>query len=105
MGCLSATISPATETIGTGHDFWTAYREGAFGAQPKPFVGWMMLVEGAPGSRSQVKDAAPHFPVFPASRRNAASTGDFQDLSRLTGLKSFVAGLAVHIATVAARER
>ena len=27
------------EAIGTAHDFWTAYREGAFGKTPKPFVG------------------------------------------------------------------
>lgn len=33
------------EAIGTAHDFWTAYREGAFGQSPRPFVGWLMLVE------------------------------------------------------------
>lgn len=33
------------EAIGTAHDFWTAYREGAFGKQPSPFVGWLMMVE------------------------------------------------------------
>lgn len=27
------------EAIGTAHDFWTAYREGAFGKNPKPFLG------------------------------------------------------------------
>lgn len=32
------------DAIGTGHDLWTAYREGAFGQQPRPFIGWMMLV-------------------------------------------------------------
>ena len=53
------------EAIGTAHDFWTAYRENAFGKQPRPFVGWLMLVEDAPGSRSPVRDASPHFPVFP----------------------------------------
>ena len=94
-----------------------------------------MLVEDAPGSRRPVNDAAPHFPVFPAFRgvsylhrydvlcqrlmseqlysaatviaspSNAASTGAFQDMSRLTGLKAFVAGLAGHSATVAAQGR
>jgi hypothetical protein len=29
------------EAIGTAHDFWTAYRYGAFGKQPHPFVGWL----------------------------------------------------------------
>lgn len=32
------------EAIGTAHDLWTAYRESAFGNQPRPFVGWLMLV-------------------------------------------------------------
>ena len=31
------------EAIGSGHDLWTAYREGAFGHDaPKPFVGWLV---------------------------------------------------------------
>ena len=42
------------EAIGTAHDFWTAYREKAFGEQSKPFVGWLMVVEDAPRSRSPV---------------------------------------------------
>ena len=53
------------EAIGTSHDLWTAYREGAFGKHPRPFVAWMMMVEDAPGSRSPVRDKSPHFPVFP----------------------------------------
>lgn len=39
------------EAIGTAHDLWTAYREGSFGESPRPFVGWLMLVEDAPVSR------------------------------------------------------
>ena len=123
----------AEEAIGTGHDLWTAYREGAFGAQPPPFVGWLMMVEDAPESRSPVKDKSPHFPIFQefqgasylkrydvlcqrlvqeqlyttaaviASRRAAASTGEFSELSSLTGLKTFVAALASHVAAEAAR--
>ena len=38
------------EAVGAAHDLWTAYRENAFGKQPRPFVGWMMLVEDAPES-------------------------------------------------------
>jgi len=33
----------AEEAIGTAHDFWTAYRERAFGDTPRPFLGWLML--------------------------------------------------------------
>jgi hypothetical protein len=39
--------------------------EGAFGEAARPYVGWMMLVEDAPGSRSPVHDSTPHFDVFP----------------------------------------
>lgn len=53
------------EAIGTAHDFWTAYREGAFGEQARPFVGWLMVVEDVAGSRSPVRDRSPHFQVFP----------------------------------------
>lgn len=52
------------EAIGTAHDLWTAYREGAFGKNPRPFVGWLMLVEHAEKSITPVRDASPHFPVF-----------------------------------------
>ena len=121
------------EAIGTGHDLWTAFREGAFGQRPKPFVGWIMLVEDADGSRNPVRDASPHFPVFPefrgasylqrydvlcqrlmkeqlytcatvlASPRTATAGGEFSELSTMTGLRSFVASLAGHVASSAAR--
>jgi hypothetical protein len=123
----------AEEAIGTAHDFWTAYREKAFGEQPRPFVGWMMLVEDAPASRRPVRDRSPHFPVLPefqgasylkrydilcqrlvleqlyttasviVSPRSAVVTGEFAGISEMTGLKTFVASLAGHIATEAAR--
>lgn len=121
------------EAIGTAHDLWTAYREGAFGKQPRPFVGWLMLVEDAPESRSPVKDNSPHFPVFEeyegasylqrydllcqkltqeqlyttasliASPRTAADNGVFSSLSSMTSLKTFITSLAGHIAAEAAR--
>lgn len=121
------------EAIGTALDLWTAYREGAFGKQPRPFVGWMMMVEDAPGSRRPVGDSSPHFPVFDdfkeasylkrydvlcqrlvqeqlyttaaviASERNAVTTGKFSDLSSMTSLKTFITALAGHVAAEAAR--
>lgn len=57
------------EEIGSAHCLWTAYREGAFGDQPRPFVGWLMLLEDCAGSRSPVKDTSPHFPIFPECER------------------------------------
>lgn len=121
------------EAIGTAHDLWTAYREEAFGKQPRPFVGWLMMVEDAPESRSPIRDASPHFPVFEEFRgasyikrydllcqklvkeqlyttaglitspRHAAETGEHSGMSSMTNLKTFVTALAGHIAAEAAR--
>ena len=121
------------EAIGTSHDLWTAYREGAFGKQERPFVGWVMVVEDAPESRGPVKGKSPHFPMFPdfvgasylkrydllcqklakeqlyssasviATPRSAVADGLFTELSPMTGLRSFVASFAGHIAAEAAR--
>ncbi len=121
------------EAIGTAHDFWTAYREEAFGKQPRPFVGWLMLVEDAPRSRCAVRDVSPHFPVLDeftgasyldrydllcqklvrerlyttaailTSPRVAVESGEFSEISAMTGLKTFVTALAGHVAAEAAR--
>lgn len=122
------------EAIGSAHDLRTAYREGAFGTQPPPFVGWLMLVEDAPASRQPVRERSPHFPLFAefketsylhrydllcqklvreqlytatallASPRSALETGEFSTLSPLTSFESFVTSLAGHIAVAAARQ-
>ena len=123
----------AEEAIGTAHDFWTAYREGAFGEQPRPFIGWLILVEDAGKSRTPVRAASPHFEVLTefqdasylerydllcrklmkerlystatllTSPRNATRSGDFSEISSMTSLKTFVTSLAGHIASEAAR--
>ena len=121
------------EAVGTAHDLWTAYREGAFGEQARPFVGWMMLLEDAPKARSPVKDVSPHYAVFKEfdgasyadrynilcrklmqeqlytvaslvlSPRFAIATGEYSEMSEMTGLKTFVTELAGHIAAEVAR--
>lgn len=121
------------EAVGTAVDIWTAYREGAFGEQPKPFLGWLMLLEDAPASRRPVRDRSPHFPVFSdfskcsyADRynilckklvreqlysaacilktpRSAANTGKYSEMSKITGIRTFVTELAGHVAAEAAR--
>jgi hypothetical protein len=53
------------EAIGTAHDLWTAFREGAFVTSQRPFLGWVMLLEDCPKSRAPVGVDEPHFPVFP----------------------------------------
>lgn len=57
------------EAIGTAHDLWTAYREGAFGKkQYRPWLGWIMLLEDCLKSTSPVSVEEPHFKVFPEFR-------------------------------------
>lgn len=121
------------EAIGTAADFRTAFREEAFGKQPRPFVGWLMMVEDAPKSRKPVSISSPHFPAFKAfmgtsyltrydllcqrlvqeqlytsaaviaAARNAKDSGEFTNLSTMTSLKTFVTALAGHTASSAAR--
>ncbi len=121
------------EAIGTAVDLRTAYREGAFGESPRPFVGWLMLVEDCAVSRTPVRDKSPHFPVLEEfnsasyadrynilcrklvqeqlyttssvllSPRSSVNTGDYSELSEMTGLKTFVTTLAGHVAAEAAR--
>jgi hypothetical protein len=121
------------EAIGTAHDLWTAFREEAFGKQPRPFVGWLMMVEDAPESRRPVRDSSPHFPVFEefkgasylkrydllcqrlvqeqlyttaaviAAKRGSLDSDEYSELSSMTSLKAFVTALAGHVAAAAAR--
>ena len=123
----------AEEALGTAHDFWTAYRERAFGDIPRPFLGWLVLVEDAEASRAPVRDHSPHYPVFPefqnasyldryhllcrkmmheqlytsacalASPRTAIRDGRFSVQDDMTSLRSFVSTFAGHIAATAAR--
>ena len=122
----------AEEAIGTAADYQTAFREGAFGDQPPPFTGWLMLVEDCPRSRKPVKTDEPNFPVLPefdgasyvdryhllcerlvreglytaaallVSPRTAAADGGFTDTGRGTSFRTFATRFAAHVAEVAA---
>ena len=60
------------EALGNATDIWTAYREGAFGTdRPRPWLGWVMLLEDCDGSTQPVAVAEPHFPVFPEFRNSS----------------------------------
>jgi hypothetical protein len=52
------------EAVGSATDLWAAYREGAFKPSARPWLGYMMLLEDAPGSTHPVKAQEPHFKVF-----------------------------------------
>jgi hypothetical protein len=113
-------------------DFQAAFRRGVSGEYTKPFVGYLIMLEDVKASRTPVKDVSPNFPVFPEfkdasyaerynvlcrklmaerlytaatvilSPRTASKSGVYSEMSDTTGLKSFVATLAGHIASEAA---
>jgi hypothetical protein len=58
----------AEEAIGSAVDLWTAYREGAFQGSPRPWLGYLFLLEDCERSQSPVSVSEPHFPVFPDFR-------------------------------------
>lgn len=70
VGSLGNNFNNRTEeAIGSAHDFRTAHREGAFGADaPAPFLGWLMLVGDSPKARAVVSVAEPPFLVDAAFR-------------------------------------
>jgi hypothetical protein len=52
------------EALGNATDLWAAYREGALQPSQRPWLGYLMLLEDAPGSTRPVKVYEPHFKVF-----------------------------------------
>ena len=52
------------EAIGSAVDMWTAYREGAFGDSPRPWLGYLFLLEDCEKSQCPVSVQEPHFEVF-----------------------------------------
>jgi len=51
------------EALGTAVDTWTAYREGAFGVKPQPWLGYLLLVEDCSGSTAVTGIPPTHFGV------------------------------------------
>lgn len=120
------------EAVGSAVDLWTAFREGALGDQPAPFVGWLIHVENAKGSTRPVRVSEPHFSVFPEMRnisylqrydhlcrrlvlekhyteaavivstRRGGLKGEHDDVSDSTSFRRFVTAFAAHIAHHAA---
>jgi hypothetical protein len=52
------------EALGSATDLLTAYREGAFRNSPRPWLGYLMLLEETPRSTKPVAVSEPHFKVF-----------------------------------------
>jgi len=119
------------EALGNAADLNTAFREGAFGDSPKPFLGYFFVLEECSKSTTAVRFTSPHFPALPefentsyAARyeilcrklvqerlyddaalvltdRDAATTGRWRSASDLTSPRRFAATLAGKIAGMA----
>lgn len=86
----------AEEALGNATDFWTAYREGAFGKSPRPFLGYVMLLEDCP--KVHAKPARPikpsYFDVFPEFR-TASYADRYQILCEKLVLESLYSSAAL----------
>ncbi|WP_022834838.1 PaeR7I family type II restriction endonuclease [Salisaeta longa] len=117
------------EAIGMASDLWVAYREGTFGDIPRPFLGYIMLLEDDEGSRRPVSIRSEHFDTLEVfenasyakrydvmlrhlmqerlydagtlllSSKEEGPSGIYTELGPPTGLKRLVSGLAGHVAT------
>ena len=52
------------EAMGSALDIWTAYREGVFGTQKAPWLGYFLVLEDCDKSTVPVKVRSPHFDVL-----------------------------------------
>ena len=116
------------EALGNAEDVWTAYREGAFGKNQRPWLGWLMLLEDCERSAMPVRVAEPHFPVFPEFRdtsyadryaillkklvlekkydaaayllstEDGGLDGHYSEPDSFLGMKNFLASLGGHVA-------
>lgn len=62
------------EAVGSAEDVWKAYREQRFGPGPRPFLGYLFLLEDCPKVHSPVKLNQPHFAVDPVFVTPAGGT-------------------------------
>ncbi len=69
------------EALGSAVDLWTAYREGAFQTSPKPWLGYLFLLEDCPASRAPVSVRESHSPVL-AEFRDASYAARYELLCR-----------------------
>ena len=101
----------AADALGRAHDFWTAYREGAFRVDvPKPFLGWLILVDDQARAtryeqlcKALVREQHYTAACVVHSRSGNGTEGRYEEGSEPTGLTSFVADFAAHMAACARR--
>lgn len=116
------------EAVGSAHDFWTAFRDGAFLESPRPWLGYLMLLEDCEQANRPVAVEEPHFPVFSEfkgasyaqryrelcrrlvgerlydatclilSPRDTGKQGEYSEPDSVVGVNRFAASLTAHIA-------
>jgi Restriction endonuclease XhoI len=59
------------EAMGSALDLWTAFREQAFGAAVRPWIGYLFLLEDCQRSTVAIGVREPHFKVFPEFRNSS----------------------------------
>lgn len=80
------------EAVGNATDLWAAYEEGAFQPSERPWLGYLMLLEDAPGSNNPVRVKEPHFKVFPEFKDASYGERYNQLLTRLVRKRLYDAG-------------
>jgi len=123
------------EALGNATDLRTAFREGAFGESPRPFLGYFFVLEECRKPTTPVRFASPHFSTFPEFENtsyvaryeilcrklvqeqlydaaalvltdsSALTSGEFRTAGELTSPRRFAATLAGRAASVAAERR
>jgi hypothetical protein len=53
------------EALGNATDLWEAYEKGAFNPSPRPWLGFVFILEDCPRSQRPVGVKQPHFKVLP----------------------------------------
>lgn len=77
----------AEEAVGSANDVWTAYREGRFGNNPTPFLGYFFMLEDRDSVKKPVSNREPYFPVDPVFRGEAKrSSGSTKSRERFQGV-------------------
>ncbi len=67
------------EAIGSAADIWTAYRESRFGKSPKPFPGYLFLLEDCAKVHRPVRNREPYFAVDPVFRGDSKGSRTGKD--------------------------
>ncbi len=80
------------EALGNATDLWAAYEEGAFRPSDRPWLGYVMMLEDAPGANTPVRVKEPHFKVFPEFRNASYAVRYNQLLTKLVRSRLYDAG-------------